>query len=110
MPSVEGVVSVTSPIHKSKALVRAFSFGAVMSMSIMSYGVAQDASQPVQDAPLAIPETKALNLDEPTLPEGPTQEALQQMVESEGGAVFRGLDKITARVSTVYAPIDEMVT
>ena len=42
--------------------------------------------------------------------DGPSQEALKQMTETEGGAVFRGLDKITARVSTVYAPIDEVVS
>jgi hypothetical protein len=32
--------------------------------------------------------------------------ALQSMLNQQGGAVFRGLDKITARVSTIYAPLD----
>jgi hypothetical protein len=39
----------------------------------------------------------------------PDQEALRQIVETNGGAVFRGLDKITARVSEVYAPINAPV-
>jgi hypothetical protein len=32
--------------------------------------------------------------------------ALKSMVDNQGGAIFRGLDKITARVSTIYAPLD----
>jgi len=35
-----------------------------------------------------------------------TPEVLKSMVEKRGGAVFSGLDKVTARVTTVYAPID----
>ena len=32
--------------------------------------------------------------------------ALKAMVEKKGGAVLSGLDKVTARVSTIYAPLD----
>ena len=35
-----------------------------------------------------------------------TPEVLKSMVQKRGGAVFSGLDKVTARVTTVYAPID----
>ena len=35
-----------------------------------------------------------------------TPDVLKHMVETRGGAVFSGLDKVTARVTTVYAPID----
>lgn len=31
---------------------------------------------------------------------------MQSVLNQQGGAVFRGLDKITARVSTIYAPLD----
>jgi hypothetical protein len=31
---------------------------------------------------------------------------LKAMVERKGGAVFSGLDKVTARVNTIYAPLD----
>ena len=82
----------------------------VATATLSSFAVAQDVGQTIDDEPLTITEPKALDLNEPKLPEGPTQEALKQMVESEGGAVYRGLDKITARVTTVFAPIDEMVT
>ncbi len=64
---------------------------------------------PAAPADEAAPEVQ-LRVEEPKPAPGPSQEALQQMVETEGGAVYRGLDKITARVSTVYAPIDEVVS
>lgn len=35
-----------------------------------------------------------------------TPSVLKSMVETRGGAIFNGLDKITARVTVVYAPID----
>jgi len=35
-----------------------------------------------------------------------TPQVLKTMVQTRGGAVFSGLDKVTARVTTVYAPID----
>jgi hypothetical protein len=35
-----------------------------------------------------------------------TPEVLKSMVQKRGGAVFSGLDKVTARVSTIYAPLD----
>lgn len=31
---------------------------------------------------------------------------LKQMVEKQGGAILGGLDKVTARVTTIYAPLD----
>ncbi len=70
------------------------------------------ASTPLDEAQSESLPTTRLNLAEDQSPadDRPSQEALKQMVETEGGAVFRGLDKITARVSTVYAPIDEVVS
>ncbi len=98
-------------VKQPMGLTRQFALGAVLAaFSVSPFAIAQDVVQPIGDEPLAIPESNPLNLDESKLPDGPTQEALKEMVESEGGAVFRGLDKITARVTTVYAPIDEMVT
>lgn len=35
-----------------------------------------------------------------------TPDMLKGMVMKQGGAVFSGLDKVTARVTTVYAPLD----
>jgi hypothetical protein len=35
-----------------------------------------------------------------------TPAVLQAMVKARGGAIFSGLDKVTARVTTVYAPLD----
>jgi hypothetical protein len=36
----------------------------------------------------------------------PGASSLKAMMDQQGGAIFRGLDKITARVSTIYAPLD----
>ena len=33
-------------------------------------------------------------------------DVLKNMLETQGGAVLRGLDKVTARVSDIYAPLD----
>ncbi len=72
----------------------------LLALPVLAQQTAPEAEQPTAVAPA-----------EPQAAEsGPSQEALKAMVESEGGAVFRGLDKITARVSTVYAPLDEVVT
>ncbi len=43
-------------------------------------------------------------------PQGLDASALKAMLNSQGGAIFRGLDKITARMSTIYAPLDVPVT
>ena len=109
MPAFEGVVSVMRKMQPL-GLTRLLALGGLLAGSAFSFAIAQDASQTAVDEPLALPQANTLNLNESKLPDGPTQEALKEMVESEGGAVFRGLDKITARVTTVYAPIDEMVT
>lgn len=33
-------------------------------------------------------------------------DVLKKMLDTQGGAVLRGLDKVTARVSDIYAPLD----
>lgn len=61
-----------------------------------------DTAPPVSAAPNAVGPL-------PTAPGPPaivTPDLLQAMVEDHGGAVLRGLDKITAKVEPIYAPFD----
>jgi hypothetical protein len=44
--------------------------------------------------------------ENPKAPQALDASALKAMLDRQGGAIFRGLDKITARVSTIYAPLD----
>lgn len=57
-------------------------------------------STPVLAEPQSVP------LDEAGLPAVMTPERLKALAAAQGGAVFSGLDKVTARVSTIYVPLD----
>lgn len=103
--SIETLFERTDGPKRMKQVTTAFCAGAVLcGFSVFALPLQAQENEAVAES-LEVPD----HSDAPAPFVGPTQDALQEMTETEGGAVYRGLDKITARVSTIYAPLDEVV-